>query len=35
MTPARRSAQSLGLKGLPSWVMPWMKTSLALLETIG
>ena len=28
------SAQSLGRKVLPSWVMPWMKTSLAELETM-
>ncbi|GAC1601105.1 MAG: hypothetical protein NVS3B2_03810 [Ramlibacter sp.] len=34
MTPASRSAQSLGRKVLPSRVMPWMKTSLASLETI-
>jgi hypothetical protein len=34
MTPASRSAQSLGLKVRPSKVMPWMKTSLALFETI-
>jgi hypothetical protein len=33
--PAKRSAQSLGLKVFPSWVMPWIKTSLAELETIG
>ena len=35
MTPARRSAQSLGRKVLPSRVMPWMKTSLEEGATIG
>src|SRR5256885_4135763 len=34
MTPASRSAQSLGRKVLPSWVMPWMNSSLLEGETI-
>ena len=32
--PSHLSAQSLGLKVLPSRVTPWIKTSLAELETI-
>jgi len=35
ITPANRSAQSLGRKVFPAWVMPWMKTSLEVGETIG
>jgi len=34
ITPASRSAQSLGRKVRPSWVMPWMKISLAVGEII-